>query len=833
MKRVATSLFLIVFILGGSAVSIAADSGKPSVVINEICWGGASWSATAEWIELFNLTDEPIDLEGWILASSDGAPYVSLRGVIDARSDADETGYYLLERDSDDAVPGVAADLIYRAALTDAGEVLTLIDPDGRIVDTANGTPADDGGIAAWPAGSADRATSSYASMERVTFEIADIPSNWASSGGTPSEDESPLVPGTPRAENAAYNVPPVAQIEIVPAVPQPGVSAQFDASRSSDTNDLIVAYLWDFGDGGSSDGQVVEHTYADAGEYTVTLTVTDSKGSQAILFQNVRVAETTTPVADFSIRTKAESAPARVGDLMTFQDESYDADGELVSWAWAFGDGATSTAPLATHVYETAGTYTVSLTVTDAQREAATQTQSLTIATRLPVALFSYTPDPAHAGDCVQFDAAETEQVAAEIASYLWDFDGDGIVDVQTSSSRVQHVYPLGGAYTVRFTVVNEFGDRASRERTLTINEPPHVQFQVSTFEPKELESVTFTDLSWDLDGTVAEWLWTFGDGSTSDEKTASHVYTAAGPMRVLLTVTDDAGAAQTDSATLNVMNLPPCASLTAPSMSLPTGTAFTFDASASSDPSPIGCITQYEWSVGADADFSLTTQEPTLTQAFDATGPVTVRVRVTDNDGATAVSDPITVTVTNRTPTVSRVQWTPTSPFDGESVTFTVTASDPDGQVSGWSWSVNGVAQSTQETFTIAFEDDGDYVISVQVKDNAGGTSAARSVTVNVANAAPIATFATALSSTCGPSGIRFNANGSHDPSPSGNIVHVAWDFGDGTSCPGTSGCDESERWTPEHCYSSPGTYTVTLVVIDEDGAIGRVQRTVTISE
>jgi len=833
MKRVATSLFLIVFVFGGSAASIAADGGEPSVVINEVCWGGASWDSTAEWIELFNLTDEPIDLEGWILASSDGAPYVSLGGVIAARNDADETGYYLLERDSDDAVPGVAADMIYRGALTDAGEVLTLIDADGRIVDTANAMPADDGGIAAWPAGRADRAASVYASMERVTFEIADIPSNWTDSGGTPPDDDSPLVPGTPRGENAAYNVPPVAQIDIVPAVPQPGVPARFDASRSSDANDLIVAYHWDFGDGATSDGQVVEHAYADAGEYAVTLIVTDSKGGQAILFENVQVAATTSPVVDFSIRTKAGSATARVGDLLAFQDESYDADGELVSWAWAFGDGATAAAPLVTHAYEAAGTYVVSLTVTDAQREAATQTQALTIAARLPVAVFSYAPDPAHAGDSVQFDAAETAQVAADITSYLWDFDGDEIVDVQTSSSRVQYVYPSGGSYTVRLTVVNEHGDRASRERTLTINEPPQVQFQVSTFEPDELESVTFTDLSWDPDGIVAQWLWEFGDGSSSDEQTPSHVYYAAGSMRVLLTVTDDSGAWQTDSATINVANLPPCANLTASSTSLPTGTAFTFDASGSSDPSPDGCITLYEWSIGADADFTLTTEEPTLSQTFDATGQVTVRVRVTDDDGATAVSDPVTVTVTNRIPTVSRVQWTPTSPIDGESVTFTVTASDADGQISGWSWSVDGVVRSSQETFTVAFEDDGDYVISVQVKDNAGGTSTARSVTVGVANAAPVAAFTTAQSSTCGPSGIRFDASGSHDASPSGNIVHIAWDFGDGTHCPGTSGCDESEHWTPEHCYSSPGTYTVTLVVIDDDGAIGRVQRTVTISE
>ena len=833
MKRVGIGLVSIVLILGGSVLPLAADGGEPIVVINEVCWGGAAWGATAEWIELFNLTGAPIDLEGWILSSSDGAPHISLHGVLPARSDADGIGYFLLERDSDDAVPGVPADMIYHGALTDAGESLSLFDAAGRLVDTANsGPPRDDGAPPAWPAGEADAASSAFASMERITFDGGDVPSNWASCILTPPDDGSAFVPGTPGRENSVYNLPPIAQIDITPRVPQPGAAARFDASRSSDANDVIASYRWDFGDGGDADGPVVEHVYAQAGAYMVSLTVTDAKGGQAVVFQNVQVAATTPPVADFSIRRKSESEPARVGELLTFQDESYDADGDVVAWEWAFGDGTTAASSLATHSYDAAGTYVVRLEVADVQGETAVQTQALTIATPLPVAVFSYTPDPPHVDDSVQFDATQSAQAAADITSYIWDFDGDGTADVQTSSSRVQHAYDSGGSYTVRLTVVNEHGDRGSRERTLTVNEPPQVQFQVSTFEPEELERVTFTDLSWDPDGMVTRWLWDFGDGSSSTVQTPSHAYYAAGEMRVLLSVTDDAGAMQTASAIVTVQNLPPTADLCVSNDTAPTGSTFTFDASASFDPSPDGCITKYEWNLGSEAGYTVETEDPTLSRSFDDDGQVCVRVRVTDDDGATAVSDPVTVAVTNRSPSIALVQWTPTDPVDGEPVTFSVFASDPDGQITRWTWSIDGVVQSTQQSFVTTFDDDGDYEIMVQVTDN-DGASVPRSVSVSVTNAAPVATFSIARGSACGPTGVRFDATSSYDPSPTGKIVHVGWDFGDGTSCPGEPGCDESSAWTPEHCYSASGTYTVILFVIDEQGAMTRVERTVLIGD
>lgn len=99
------------------------------VAINEIAWMGSEESFADEWIELCNNTDKTISLEGWILKAVDGTPEISLEGTILAKS------FYLLERTDDNTVPDMRADLIYKGSLSNKGERLELINPQGGIVD--------------------------------------------------------------------------------------------------------------------------------------------------------------------------------------------------------------------------------------------------------------------------------------------------------------------------------------------------------------------------------------------------------------------------------------------------------------------------------------------------------------------------------------------------------------------------------------------------------------------------------------------------------------------------------------------------------------------------
>lgn len=134
---------------------------------------GTSASSTDEWIELYNPTDQAIDLSGWILKSlTDGSPDIALSKTIAAG------GYFLLERTSDTTISNVSGDYVGsfgKGGLNNNGEKLVLLDSSSNqidIVDCSSG----------WFAGD----NTSKSSMERIdSWADGSLASNWASNNGT------------------------------------------------------------------------------------------------------------------------------------------------------------------------------------------------------------------------------------------------------------------------------------------------------------------------------------------------------------------------------------------------------------------------------------------------------------------------------------------------------------------------------------------------------------------------------------------------------------------------------------------------------------------------
>ncbi|MFQ6118044.1 MAG: PKD domain-containing protein, partial [Candidatus Bipolaricaulia bacterium] len=234
-----------------------------AVAINEVAWAGTAANASDEWIELYNNTDEDIDLTGWQLRSDDGSPAIALSGTIPAQE------FFLLERGDDETISDISADQIYQGALRNSGEQLRLLDPEGNLVDTANAGGGD------WPAGTAANGSPPYASMERIDPAAEDVGENWASNDGvrTSGHDAkgNPLN-GTPKAPNSAFNLPPVAEFTFSPESPRVGQTVTFDASPSHDPDGEIFRWGWEFGDGATGEGQTVSHQYEDPGSFTVRL---------------------------------------------------------------------------------------------------------------------------------------------------------------------------------------------------------------------------------------------------------------------------------------------------------------------------------------------------------------------------------------------------------------------------------------------------------------------------------------------------------------------------------------------------------------------------------
>ncbi len=197
------------------------DLAAGDVVINEVAWMGTAANAADEWIELYNITAQNIDLTGWTLKSADTSPNITLSGSIPAH------GFFLLERTDDTTVSDITADQIYTGGLVNTGESLTLRDSSAQVIDTANG----DGG--AWPAGN----DTSKLTMERRNPLAADTDDNWASNDGVTRNgldaSGAPLN-GTPKARNSAYVEPPPLAADLRATKTGPATASVGDTVRYS-----------------------------------------------------------------------------------------------------------------------------------------------------------------------------------------------------------------------------------------------------------------------------------------------------------------------------------------------------------------------------------------------------------------------------------------------------------------------------------------------------------------------------------------------------------------------------------------------------------------------
>ena len=246
---------------------------------------------------------------------------------------------------------------------------------------------------------------------------------------------------------------PPVAVASATPNTGAAPLVVAFTAAGSSDLDGSIVAYAWDFGDGGSATGAAVTHTYSAAGSFTATLTVTDDSGRTGTADVTVRVVPRP-PVAVASATPTSGDAPLTVAFTAA---GSSDLDGSIVAYAWDFGDGTGATGAAVTHTYPAGGAYTATLTVTD--NDGLTGSAAVTIRARafnqFPAAVASATPSTGVAPLVVAFTAAGSSDLDGSIVAYTWDF-GDG---AGATGATVTHTYMTGGSFTVTLTVTDERG--------------------------------------------------------------------------------------------------------------------------------------------------------------------------------------------------------------------------------------------------------------------------------------------------------------------------------------------------------------------------------------
>ncbi|HTU86697.1 MAG TPA: PKD domain-containing protein [Solirubrobacteraceae bacterium] len=174
---------------------------------------------------------------------------------------------------------------------------------------------------------------------------------------------------------------PPTASLTPSATVVTPGSAVGFQGTGSSPDGESINGYSWNFGDpsSGAQDAATQpdpSHTYASPGVYTVTLTATDDLEVQSAPV-STDITVDATPTAAFT----ASSNSVTAGSTVYFNGSgSSDSVGTITGYSWSFGDGTGSASEAPSHTYPTAGTYPVTLTVTNNAGQTASQTWSVTV---------------------------------------------------------------------------------------------------------------------------------------------------------------------------------------------------------------------------------------------------------------------------------------------------------------------------------------------------------------------------------------------------------------------------------------------------------------------
>jgi PKD repeat protein len=253
------------------------------------------------------------------------------------------------------------------------------------------------------------------------------------------------------------------------PPDPLVGESVAFDASNSSVSDGVIASYAWDFGDGNktSVSGPFITHSFFEAEEYNVTLTVTGTSGESAATFQIVKVVAppTVPPQAAF---TWFPSTPQVVETVEFDASSSTAGSGNITIFAWGFGDGTAQTdvEAVVLHVYAGFGNYLVSLNVTNSDGLSDVVNHSITVVEK-PVADFFWGPSQPRVCTPVTFNGSISDPRGGSLVSFEWLFG-----DNQTGKSGevVTHRFMRRGEYVVSLNVTDSEGLWDVKNVTITV---------------------------------------------------------------------------------------------------------------------------------------------------------------------------------------------------------------------------------------------------------------------------------------------------------------------------------------------------------------------------
>ncbi len=484
-----------------------------------------------------------------------------------------------------------------------------------------------------------------------------------------------------------------------------------FDGRGSYDSDGVVNAYDWDFGDNSKTGGATPTHLYESPGIYTVNLTITGDKyGTCANVHSDNLI------VKVIAAPTAILSAPREipVGETTKFS-ATQSGTRPISQRLWDFGDGQYDEGEVVEHRYTKPGVYLLKLTLKDKSQNLCNQSviqQQITV--NAPPVAVAGENQQVLLNQVVFFDASASSDPDGVLSDYQWDF-GDG----QTGSGyQVRHQYNKAGLYTVKLRVKDNLDlSNSYNEDTLQVQvyAPPKVAIQLSKPAYCVGESVIFDTIS--SETRIKRWQWYFGDGETAKGKKVTHTYSGPGLYTSRLEIDD--GSSLTNKNQLVRINQPPQAEIRA-KQQVCLGEKVTFDASSSYDPD--GHISAYQWQFGENDQG----KGKKVSHIFKQTGLHKITLQIRDNSGSICQTATSVRNIKVNNPPVAEIKLSDEPFFSGgahDAILFDASNSiDVDADKLKYTWHFGDGNRANGKQVFHAYNKPGNYTVRLQVQDDSG---------------------------------------------------------------------------------------------------------------
>lgn len=578
-----------------------------------------------------------------------------------------------------------------------------------------------------------------------------------------------------------------------------------------------LSAWLWDFGDGGSSTIQNPKHVYAIANTFNVKLRVTNL----ANCVDSIVIPVTTRPKPVAAFTYTSFFCPA---GQVTFQDQSQGTGAAIVQREWIFEPGQTSSLPDPTFVFPvTDSTYLVTLIVTDNYGCMDTISDSVYVK---PGFAFTFRNDTVCFKNPTHFTAVDLAK-GDSLYNVSWNFGDPASAPWNTSYLfSPQHTFTHPGIFSVKLKVTNSDNCSDSLYKEVTVYALPAPAFSILS-QPCD-SVIHFHDSTSAGGGFISSWEWNFGDsspvitipGSVGSGDT-SHIYLVQGVYPVTLKVTNSFGCFDT---IMKSAELFPC--ILAGFTHNDTLMCARYNIAFSDSSFPINIIDQWHWIFGDGLDTTYTNHAAVIHHTFADPGVYNVRLIIhatVTGSGHTFIDTSAQSIVIHPTPlpyfsnlSVCKLQ---TTIFQDTSKTFGTSTTS-------WKWIFGESYSGSNDTSyfknpTHKYDSAGMYTVKMVVMNRFG----CKDSIIKPTRVFEIPTAIFDHSNACSGNPTYFT-----DKSliaDTANIANWFWNFGETGANKDTSMLKD-----PIHQYKTDGDFLVRLIVKDQHGCYDTVDSTVRVN-